>query len=137
MMENEKPFTETMKFNRWRTSMGYLYMAVCAFDFICFPILYSIFQYFSGVTQPEQWYPITLHGAGLYHVAMGAILGISAFTKSKEVIHRRNLGIGDSEIEKYYDDDSFSEHAKNKNNKYRFRRKGDRDSSSDCNGEES
>ena len=95
-----KPFTETMKFNRWRTSMGYLYMAVCAFDFIGFPILNGIMQYYSGIFPVTQWDPITLHGAGLFHVAMGAILGISAFTKSQEVIHsnsRKRTRIDDEE----------------------------------------
>ena len=110
-MSEPKPFTETMKFNRWRTSMGYLYMAVCAFDFIGFPILNGIMQYYSGIFPVTQWDPITLHGAGLFHIAMGAILGISAFTKSQEVIHSNSKKRTRSEDD--YDDEEP------RSNKYR------------------
>jgi hypothetical protein len=31
-----------------------------------------------------QWNPLTLQGAGLFHIAMGAVLGISAFGRTQE-----------------------------------------------------
>jgi hypothetical protein len=31
-----------------------------------------------------QWNPLTLQGAGLYHVAMGAILGVAAWSRGQE-----------------------------------------------------
>ena len=62
--------------------MGWTYMVICIFDFLVSPILWSVYQgvYHGDVT--SQWYPLTLHGAGLFHIAMGAILGIEAFNKN-------------------------------------------------------
>ena len=108
-MSEPKPFNETKDFYRWRKSVGYLYMAVCAFDFIGFPILNGIMQYYSGIFPVTQWDPITLHGAGLFHIAMGAILGISAFTKSQEVIHSNSR-----KRTRSYDEDEDEEPRSNK-----------------------
>lgn len=69
---------------KWRPMMGWTYMITCIFDFIVAPILWSIVQaYFKG-NVTEAWSPITLQGAGLYHVAMGAILGVTAWKRSEE-----------------------------------------------------
>jgi len=69
---------------RWRPAMGWTYMSVCIADFIVFPILWSILQAVSDGQVTSQWKPITLEGAGLFHVAMGAVLGISAFGRTRE-----------------------------------------------------
>lgn len=78
---------ETWISNRWRPMMAWLYFATCLFDFILFPILWSILQS-RGVTGDVTmiWQPITLQGGGLYHVAMGAILGIAVYGRTKEKI---------------------------------------------------
>jgi len=34
----------------------------------------------------SQWMPLTLQGAGLFHIAMGAVLGITAFGRTQEKI---------------------------------------------------
>jgi hypothetical protein len=34
----------------------------------------------------SQWQPLTLQGAGLYHIAMGAVLGIAAYGRTKEKV---------------------------------------------------
>lgn len=70
---------------KWRPLMGYMYMSVCIFDFIIFPILWSIVQALDpqgSVT--SAWTPLTLQGAGLFHMAMGAVLGIAAFGRTQE-----------------------------------------------------
>jgi hypothetical protein len=70
---------------KWRPAMGWLYMAVCAFDFMIAPILWSIVQAVgNGGHIESQWQPLTLQGAGLFHVAMGAVLGIAAFGRTQE-----------------------------------------------------
>lgn len=69
---------------KWRPLMGYMYMIVCAFDFILFPILWSIAQALAGGSITSQWSPLTLQGAGLFHVAMGAVLGVAAWSRGKE-----------------------------------------------------
>jgi hypothetical protein len=64
--------------------MGWLYMLTCFFDFVIFPILWSILQTLQGGQVTSQWQPLTLQGAGLYHIAMGAVLGIAAYGRTKE-----------------------------------------------------
>lgn len=71
--------------NRWRPMMGWMYFAVCITDFILFPILWSLFK--ASVGEPvSAWDPLTLQGAGLFHVAMGAILGVTAWSRGREKI---------------------------------------------------
>jgi len=72
--------------SKWRPAMGWLYMLTCAFDFIIFPILWSLLQAMSKGAVTSQWMPLTLQGAGLYHIAMGAILGIAAYGRTKEKV---------------------------------------------------
>lgn len=71
---------------RWRPMMGWLYFAVCIFDFILFPIMWSILQALASGSVTTPWQPITLQGAGLFHVAMGAVLGIAVYGRTKEKI---------------------------------------------------
>jgi hypothetical protein len=66
-------------------------MATCTFDFLVAPILWPIFQAASGIAEVKPWLPITLQGAGLYHLAMGAILGITSWQRSQERISAMNL----------------------------------------------
>lgn len=70
--------------NKWRPAMGWMYMMVCIFDFIIFPILWSMLQAFYKGQVTQEWQPLTLQGGGLFHVAMGAVLGIAAYGRTKE-----------------------------------------------------
>lgn len=70
--------------SKWRPMMGWMYMVVCTSDFVLFPILWSIVQVIGGGKVETQWSPITLQGAGLFHMAMGAILGIAAYGRTQE-----------------------------------------------------
>lgn len=76
--------TEDWMNNKWRPMMGWMYMLVCIFDFVIFPVLWSIVQVIGGGEVKTQWSPITLQGAGLFHMAMGAILGIAAYGRTQE-----------------------------------------------------
>jgi hypothetical protein len=69
---------------KWRPVMGWVYMATCTADFVLFPVLWSILQTLQGGQVTSQWQPLTLQGAGLYHIAMGAVLGIAAYGRTKE-----------------------------------------------------
>jgi hypothetical protein len=53
-------------------------------DFVVFPILWSLIQAAHGGRVETQWQPITLQGAGLFHMAMGAIIGVAAFGRTQE-----------------------------------------------------
>jgi hypothetical protein len=76
---------------KWRPMMGWMYMVVCMFDMIVFPILWSLLQTFTH-TSITQWNPLTLQGAGLFHIAMGAVLGIAAFGRTQEKLNGANNG---------------------------------------------
>ena len=69
---------------KWRPMMGWMYMGVWIFDFVMAPILWTAIQalYHGGIN--TQWQPLTLQGGGLFHVAMGAVIGISAYGRTKE-----------------------------------------------------
>ena len=70
---------------KWRPAMGWMYMLVCICDMIVFPVLWSVLQTLQHQTV-TQWNPLTLQGAGLFHLAMGAVLGIAAFGRTQEKI---------------------------------------------------
>ena len=66
--------------------MGWIYMITCVADFIVFPILWSILQAYYKGQVTNQWDPLTLQGAGLFHMAMGAILGVAVWSRGQEKI---------------------------------------------------
>ena len=70
---------------KWRPAMGWMYMVVCMMDMVIFPVLWSLLQTVTH-TPITQWNPLTLQGAGLFHLAMGAVLGIAAFGRTQEKI---------------------------------------------------
>jgi len=69
---------------KMRPMMGWIYMLTCTCDFVLFPVLWSVLQAMSHGQVTSQWQPLTLQGAGLYHIAMGAVLGIAAYGRTKE-----------------------------------------------------
>ena len=75
---------------KWRPVMGWIYMLTCTMDFVIFPILWSLLQALSKGSVTMQWQPLTLQGAGLYHIAMGAVLGIAAYGRTKEKIEGKS-----------------------------------------------
>jgi hypothetical protein len=77
---------------KWRPMMGWVYMAVCLADFVLFPVLWSLVQAAHGGQIHTQWNPITLQGAGLFHMAMGAIIGVAAFGRTQEKLAGANNG---------------------------------------------
>lgn len=78
---------------KWRPMMGMMYMIVCVFDFIVAPIGWTAVQFWEFQAENDafrQWDPITLYGAGFFHIAMGAVLGISAYGKTQENLADKN-----------------------------------------------
>jgi hypothetical protein len=75
--------------NKWRPVMGWMYMLVCTCDFVLFPVLWSILQAVSKGQVSSQWQPLTLQGAGLFHLAMGAVLGVAAYGRTKEKLESK------------------------------------------------
>ena len=75
--------------NKWRPVMGWMYMLVCTCDFVLFPVLWSVLQAVSKGQVSSQWQPLTLQGAGLFHLAMGAVLGVAAYGRTKEKLESK------------------------------------------------
>lgn len=72
---------------KWRPMMAIMYMTACLFDFVFFPIMFTVVQFWEVSAANDafrQWAPITLQGGGLFHVAMGAVLGVSAWSRGQE-----------------------------------------------------
>ena len=91
MSDSEKKKEDWMN-AKWRPMMGWMYMIVCIADFVLFPILWSMVQVVGDGKVESQWMPITLQGAGLFHIAMGAILGIAAYGRTQEKMAGANNG---------------------------------------------
>ena len=91
MSESEKKKEDWMN-SKWRPMMGWSYMLTCIADFVIFPVLWSVLQSISKGQVNVQWQPITLQGAGLYHIAMGAIIGVSAYGRTQEKLNGANNG---------------------------------------------
>jgi len=88
--DSEKKKEDWMN-SKWRPAMGWMYMLTCVTDFVLFPILWSLLQ--TVMKQPiTQWQPLTLQGAGLFHIAMGAVLGIAAMGRTQEKLAGANNG---------------------------------------------
>lgn len=83
--ETEKQQEDWMT-KKWRPMMAVTYMATIWFDFIVGPIIFNVLQYWNPGQAVTSWTPLTLQGGGLYHISMGAILGIAAWTRGKEKI---------------------------------------------------
>lgn len=89
--QDDKPNKEAESWlqKKWRPMMAMMYMCVCASDFILFPIMFTIVQFWEVLPQNDafrQWLPLTLQGGGLFHMAMGAVLGITAWSRGQEKI---------------------------------------------------
>ena len=96
MSDAEKKKEDWMN-SKWRPMMGWLYMVVCFADFVAFPIMYAVMTalMFKGQLPqgfPSQWNPLTLQGAGLFHLAMGAVLGLAAWGRTQEKLNGANNG---------------------------------------------
>jgi hypothetical protein len=78
--------------SKWRPMMACTYMITILFDFVVGPILFNLLQYWNPGQAVGMWVPLTLQGGGLYHISMGAILGIAAFSRGKEKVAEIEAG---------------------------------------------
>lgn len=74
---------DTWMQTHWRPMMAWQYLVVCLFDFMLAPICLGWYAYITK-TPIITWVPLTVQGGGLYHLAMGAIVGITSYGKSQE-----------------------------------------------------
>jgi hypothetical protein len=85
-IKEDKPKEDWMT-KKWRPMMAIMYMICCLADFFLFPIMFTVVQFWEVSAANDafrQWVPITLQGGGLFHVAMGAVLGVAAYGRTQE-----------------------------------------------------
>ena len=82
-MSQEKDNSTAWMQNLWRPAMGWMYMLIRLLDMAVYPVLWAFWQGFNHAPI-TQWDPLTLKSSGLFHIAMGAVLGISAFGRTQE-----------------------------------------------------
>lgn len=63
----------------WRIVAAAVYLVINVFDFIIFPILTMILPHYFPQVPYHPWTPMTTENGGLFHLAFGAILGVSAW----------------------------------------------------------
>jgi hypothetical protein len=80
----------------WRPAMGWQYVFVCLFDFILAPTFLGFYAVFTK-TPIIIWHPMTLEGGGMYHLSMGAIVGVTSYGRTKEKISNDSLPVGPAE----------------------------------------
>jgi hypothetical protein len=85
----EVPATEGIAKGLWRPALAWSYVLACTFDFVIGP---NVSMIFFGVTEQTYiaWVPLTLQGGGLYHLAMGAVLGVTSWSRGQEKIKGSN-----------------------------------------------
>lgn len=88
----------------WRIVAAFVYLFICLFDFVIAPSwvgfhrettaelvmaikdLSPSVQIILAAPKSFEWNPLTLIGAGIFHVAFGTILGASAWSHGRERI---------------------------------------------------
>ena len=84
--EPNKP-TEDFATAKWRPFMGWTYMAICFFDFVIGPVMNVAFSIITK-TPLVPWKSLTLDNGGLFHLAMGAVLGVAAYGRTQEKVSK-------------------------------------------------
>lgn len=81
------PTKESWIDRRWRPAMGWSYIGICVFDFVIAPIINYIYFFKTG-GDFQSWKPLTMSDGGLFHMAMGAVLGVTAWSRGQEKLTR-------------------------------------------------
>jgi hypothetical protein len=74
----------------WRPCTAWTYCIINLFDFAIAPITYNVLQYMNPGQNLDAWTSVTLQGGGLFHLSMGAIIGVSAHGRTQEKINGTN-----------------------------------------------
>ena len=82
----------------WRPAVAWQYLAVCIFDFMLAPIMLTLFAYVTG-TSYIAWVSLTLQMNGFYHLSMGAIVGVSSWSRGQEKITKLSVSGDQTTIE--------------------------------------
>jgi hypothetical protein len=86
---NQEPWFQ----NSWRPAMAWQYLVICLFDFMIAPIMMGFYSAYTG--DFHAWDPLTIRGGGLYHLSMGAVVGVAVWSRGQEKMQTLNSGDDD------------------------------------------
>lgn len=92
-MKTRKHPEESWIKHYWRPATAWTYTFICLFDFVLAPIITMLFFRETGADY-LQWDPLTLKESGFFHLAMGAIIGVSAWTRGNEKLYHIGMRRG-------------------------------------------
>lgn len=95
--------------------MAWAYLVICLFDFLIGPVFWTIMQEAANVKTFVQWKPLTSAGGGLFHMAMLAIVGVTAWGRTQEKMRMGPFGGMQYERETIEARPSRSEESINRN----------------------
>lgn len=75
----------------WRATLAWVYVVICLFDFVIGPIFYVWYAIYTKDTTFGEWQPLTLSNAGVFHLSMGAILGVSSWSRGQEKLKQMEI----------------------------------------------
>jgi len=88
---NDVKIGEDFASSKWRPFMGWTYMFICLFDFCIGPVMNVVFSIMTK-TPLIAWKSLTLDNGGLFHLAMGAVLGVAAYGRTQEKVAKIESG---------------------------------------------
>jgi len=77
--------------SHWRPAVAYSYVAIILFDFIFGAILFTAYATATG-NPLVVWESLTLGQGGMFHLAIGAVLGAASWTRGQEKVERARRG---------------------------------------------
>jgi hypothetical protein len=80
----EKSNGEIWLKSRWRPMMAVVYMIIVFFDFVIAPVILMLFSTFILQSEVIIWDPLTTQDGAMFHIAMGAAIGITAWSRGQE-----------------------------------------------------
>lgn len=99
----------------WRPAMAIQYIFICVFDFFLAPVLWTFVHIYIS-QEVKMWEPLTLNSGGLYHMAMGAVLGVAAYTRGREKTERiRHYGYPRERTDEYQIEDDYGDPVRRTN----------------------
>jgi hypothetical protein len=76
----------------WRPAAAWIYLLINLFDFVVAPVITMILPKLIGAPYVP-WNPLTLSNGGMFHLAFGAIIGVTAWGRTRE----RVMGVGSAD----------------------------------------